>query len=96
MENKKEEDEREALNKRLISNLDQLNNEMQKLVKQSEKTNNIRILAVSKQSPISDIVAAYNAGQRHFAEDQVNELAYKQMKLEKTHEDIQWHFIGQV
>uniref|UniRef100_A0A1I8GP38 Pyridoxal phosphate homeostasis protein n=1 Tax=Macrostomum lignano TaxID=282301 RepID=A0A1I8GP38_9PLAT len=36
-----------------------------------------RLVAVSKTKPISDIVAAYSAGQRHFGENYVQELYEK-------------------
>ncbi|KAG0263500.1 hypothetical protein DFQ27_001752 [Actinomortierella ambigua] len=52
---------------------------------------NARLVAVSKVKPISDIVAAYKAGHRHFGENYVQELTEKANELPK---DIQWHFIG--
>jgi pyridoxal phosphate enzyme (YggS family) len=48
-------------------------------------------VAVSKTKPIEDLQEAYNAGQRIFGENQVQELADKYEKLPK---DIQWHLIG--
>ncbi|CAG5014199.1 unnamed protein product [Parnassius apollo] len=55
-----------------------------------------RLVAVSKIKPASLIVQAYEAGQRHFGENYVNELADKAsdpLILEKCKE-IKWHFIG--
>nr|XP_049705149.1 pyridoxal phosphate homeostasis protein [Helicoverpa armigera] len=55
-----------------------------------------RLVAVSKIKPASLIVEAYEAGQRHFGENYVNELADKASDpiiLEKC-KDIKWHFIG--
>ncbi|KAM3958052.1 pyridoxal phosphate homeostasis protein [Aphomia sociella] len=55
-----------------------------------------RLVAVSKIKPASLIVQAYEAGQRHFGENYVNELAEKASDptiLEKC-KDIKWHFIG--
>src|ERR1700759_1117963 len=49
------------------------------------------LLAVSKTKPTEDIQEAYDAGQRIFGENQVQELADKYEKLPK---DIQWHLIG--
>lgn len=54
----------------------------------------IRLLAVSKTKPIADIIAAYNAGQRCFGENYVQEGATKIEALKDTHPDIEWHFIG--
>lgn len=55
-----------------------------------------RLVAVSKIKPAALIVEAYEAGQRHFGENYVNELAEKAsdpLILEKC-KDIKWHFIG--
>jgi pyridoxal phosphate enzyme (YggS family) len=49
------------------------------------------LVAVSKTKPAQDIVSLYNAGQRVFGENKVQELILKQPQLPK---DIQWHFIG--
>ncbi|PJF20141.1 hypothetical protein PSACC_00043, partial [Paramicrosporidium saccamoebae] len=50
-----------------------------------------RLVVVSKTWPVEDIRAAYDAGQRHFGENYINELLEKQPQLPS---DIQWHFIG--
>eukprot|EP00700_Malawimonas_jakobiformis_P003901 EC726839.1.p1 GENE.EC726839.1~~EC726839.1.p1 ORF type:complete len:242 (+),score=46.33 EC726839.1:90-815(+) len=50
-----------------------------------------RLVAVSKLKPASDIQDAYNAGQRHFGENYVQELVSKASELPA---DIKWHFIG--
>lgn len=52
---------------------------------------NITLVAVSKTKPVQDIEALYNAGQRDFGENYVQELLDKQAQLPK---DIKWHFIG--
>ena len=51
----------------------------------------LTLVAVSKTKPVSDLMEAYNAGQRIFGENYVQELVEKQQELPK---DIQWHFIG--
>ncbi|MFV0592504.1 MAG: YggS family pyridoxal phosphate-dependent enzyme [Draconibacterium sp.] len=51
----------------------------------------VKLVAVSKTKPNSDILEAYNAGQRVFGENKVQELAQKYEDLPK---DIEWHFIG--
>lgn len=51
----------------------------------------ILLLAVSKTKPETDIMALYNAGQRDFGENYVQELRLKQENLPK---DISWHMIG--
>ncbi|KAJ2802522.1 hypothetical protein H4R20_003245 [Coemansia guatemalensis] len=52
-----------------------------------------RLVAVSKYKPASDILAAYDAGQRHFGENYVQELCDKAAVLPA---DIEWHFIGRL
>ena len=52
---------------------------------------NITLVAVSKTKPNSDIIEAYNAGQKIFGENKVQELARKQKELPV---DIEWHMIG--
>ncbi|MGB0894764.1 MAG: YggS family pyridoxal phosphate-dependent enzyme [Parashewanella sp.] len=54
----------------------------------------ICLLAVSKTKPNSDIVSAYNAGQRHFGENYVQEGVNKCLVLANECPDIRWHFIG--
>jgi PLP dependent protein len=52
---------------------------------------NVTLVAVSKTKPVADLMEAYNAGQRIFGENYVQELVEKYEVLPK---DIQWHFIG--
>ena len=54
-------------------------------------TDRCLLLAVSKTKSIEDLQAAYDAGQRHFGENYVDELAEKVGQLPN---DISWHFIG--
>ena len=51
----------------------------------------VRLVAVSKTKPASDIMKAYDAGQRIFGENKAQEMISKQPELP---EDIAWHFIG--
>ena len=52
---------------------------------------NITLVTVSKTKPNSDLLEAYNAGQRAFGENKVQELTKKQQELPF---DIHWHMIG--
>ena len=52
---------------------------------------NVKLIAVSKTKTAEDIQQAYDAGQRLFGENTVQELVDKQEHLPK---DIQWHLIG--
>ncbi|MEE9406994.1 MAG: YggS family pyridoxal phosphate-dependent enzyme [Polaribacter sp.] len=51
----------------------------------------VTLVAVSKTKPVSDLQEAYNAGQRVFGENKIQEMVDKFTILPK---DIQWHMIG--
>lgn len=57
----------------------------------SKLPDNIKLVAVSKMKTVSDILAAYNEGQRCFGENRVQELLNKKDLLPV---DIEWHLIG--
>jgi PLP dependent protein len=67
----------------IAANITSLKNETEPL--------KVSLLAVSKTKSPEDIQEAYDAGQRLFGENQVQELMDKYEKLPK---DIQWHLIG--
>ncbi|KAH9055198.1 hypothetical protein EDB87DRAFT_1642727 [Lactarius vividus] len=52
-----------------------------------------KLVAVSKYKPATDISACYDAGQRDFGENYVQELIDKAAALPR---DVRWHFIGTV
>ncbi len=54
----------------------------------------VRLLAVSKTFGAAQVVAAWEAGQRAFGENFVQEAVEKITEL--AHLDIEWHFIGPV
>jgi pyridoxal phosphate enzyme (YggS family) len=49
------------------------------------------LVAVSKTKPIQDLEEAYDAGQRHYGENKIQEMTEKWETLPK---DIKWHMIG--
>lgn len=51
----------------------------------------VTLIAVSKTKPLADLQAAYDAGQRHFGENKVQEMVEKAQQLPS---DIHWHLIG--
>ncbi|MDR1454357.1 MAG: YggS family pyridoxal phosphate-dependent enzyme [Tannerella sp.] len=57
----------------------------------SELPAGVTLLAVSKYHPAETLQEAYDAGQRVFGENRVQELLAKQPLLPP---DIEWHFIG--
>jgi len=54
---------------------------------------NITLVAVSKTKPVSSLLQAYDAGQRVFGENKIQEMASKWEEMPK---DIKWHMIGHV
>lgn len=62
-----------------------------KTLKAEIESVNVRLVAVSKTKPNEDILEAYQAGQRIFGENQVQELVEKHEALPK---DIEWHLVG--
>lgn len=57
----------------------------------AELPKSVTLVAVSKTKPITDIQEAYDAGQRVFGENKIQEMVEKYEILPK---DIQWHMIG--
>jgi len=58
----------------------------------------VQLLAVSKTRPHSDIASAWQAGQRAFGENYVDEALEKMGLLAHSHPaaNIEWHFIGAI
>lgn len=52
---------------------------------------NVSLIAVSKTKPVASILEAYNAGQRIFGENKIQEMTEKYDEMPK---DIEWHMIG--
>lgn len=61
-------------------------------IKQSLPTN-VTLVAVSKTKPVADLMLAYDAGQRIFGENKIQEMVEKYEQMPK---DIAWHMIGHV
>lgn len=62
-----------------------------RLTKLWDELGSAHLVAVSKFHPVERIREAYDAGQRIFGENRVQELA---QKVEELPSDIEWHFIG--
>ena len=56
-----------------------------------ELSQNIKLIAVSKTKPVELLLEAYQAGQRAFGENKVQELVSKYQQMP---EDVEWHMIG--
>lgn len=59
----------------------------------SNLPSNVTLVAVSKTKPVSDLMEAYEAGQRIFGENKIQEMTEKWQQMPK---DIEWHMIGHV
>ena len=53
----------------------------------------VTLVAVSKTKPVPDLMEAYEAGQRIFGENKIQEMA---AKFEQMPTDVQWQMIGHV
>jgi pyridoxal phosphate enzyme (YggS family) len=60
---------------------------------QAVLSENVTLVAVSKTKPVSDLMEAYETGQRIFGENKIQEMTDKWETMPK---DIQWHMIGHV
>ena len=58
-----------------------------------ELPNEVQLVAVSKTKSKEEIMQAYNAGQRVFGENKVQDMT---RKFEELPKDIKWHMIGHV
>jgi pyridoxal phosphate enzyme (YggS family) len=62
-----------------------------KQYKSEVESDGVTLVAVSKTQPVESILEAYEAGQRVFGENLVQEMVDKAAELPK---DIEWHLIG--
>ena len=76
----------------LQKQIQEINNQL-KLASSGQNTN-IQLLAVSKGQDEKKIEEVFEAGQKLFGENYVQEAIEKQKKL--VHLDIKWHFIGPI
>lgn len=75
-----------------------VNHQIQQALAQAHRpANSVDLLAVSKTKPLSDIAQAYQAGQRRFGENYVQEGVDKIIESQQQawlNDPIEWHFIG--
>ena len=75
--------------------LTHIKQQIQNAAEQSDhKTDEIRLLAVSKTKPNDAIFEAYQAGQLAFGENYVQEGVDKIQYFEAQNIQLEWHFIG--
>ena len=79
----------------IATNLKQIHTRIQQTEQtHGRKKNSVQLLAVSKTKPASMLASAYQAGQRHFGENYLQEALNKQRELGAY--SITWHFIGAI
>lgn len=80
----------------IADNLNHIHQRIHQITKNvGRDPNDILLLAVSKGQSTTAIRQAYDAGQRHFGENYLQEALEKQQQLSEL-SDIIWHFIGPV
>ncbi|THA09750.1 YggS family pyridoxal phosphate-dependent enzyme [Rodentibacter pneumotropicus] len=76
-------------------NLQRIQQSIHTACEQAERPlNEVKLLAVSKTKPVSNILAAYQAGQIAFGENYVQEGVEKIQYFEQQKIKLEWHFIG--
>lgn len=79
----------------IANQLDQINAEIRHAEADAQRSEfSVQLLAVSKTKPATDIIKAYQAGQRQFGESYLQEALLKQKELSCY--QICWHFIGPI
>ncbi len=73
------------------NNLMSISNNLTKI--KASLPSHVTLVAVSKTKPVADLMEAYEAGQRIFGENKIQEMTEKWEVMPK---DIQWHMIGHV
>ncbi|MBK4764793.1 MAG: YggS family pyridoxal phosphate-dependent enzyme [Pantoea sp. Brub] len=63
-------------------------------IKCNRNPNEIKLIAVSKNRSIMQIISAIDAGQTSFGENYVQESIDKIHNLSKSYDNLEWHFIG--
>jgi len=78
----------------LTANFARINDQIKQAANANKRDpSHIKLLAVSKTKPVSDIVVAYAYGHRDFGENYVQEAVEKIQQM-YSYSDILWHFIG--
>jgi len=79
-------------NKQAIDNLDSIITKIEFSRLQVSDHHIVQLVAISKYSTAQDIEILFNAGQRAFGENKVQDLKEKQEELKEL--PIAWHFVG--
>lgn len=79
-------------NENAIKNLDDLITKVEKARLELDDHHIVQIVAISKYSDAEDVRSLYEAGQRAFGENKVQDLKKKMEELDEL--PIAWHFVG--
>jgi len=76
----------------IVDNLNIVHKNIDTAIKTSGRnSDDVTLISVSKTKPIEDLIAAYNAGERDFGENKVQEIMDK---IDKLPSDARFHMIG--
>lgn len=76
----------------IADNIKVIKDDIQRICNQCGRdSNSVTLIDVSKTKPVSMVMEAYEAGERDFGENKVQELT---AKYEACPKDIRWHMIG--
>lgn len=75
-----------------INNLDTVITKIEKARLEVSDHHIVQLIAISKYSTSDDIATLYNAGQRAFGENKVQDLKQKAQTLDEL--PLSWHFVG--
>jgi uncharacterized pyridoxal phosphate-containing UPF0001 family protein len=83
------------MNKQIATqNLDKLITKVEAARLRVSEHHIVKIIGVSKYSTSEDVATLYEAGQRAFGENKVQDLKDKSVALDEL--PIEWHFIGRL
>ncbi|MGB7403361.1 MAG: YggS family pyridoxal phosphate-dependent enzyme [Arcobacter sp.] len=77
-----------------VENLDKLIERVEAARLQVSHHHIVKIIAISKYSLSEEVATLYNAGQRAYGENKVQDLKDKMEKLEEL--PLEWHFVGRL
>ena len=78
----------------IVENLTKIKNRIAAALIEANRSDNVRLIAVSKKQSIEKIRALFHAGQIDFGENYLQEALVKIKALQAL--EIQWHFIGNI
>ncbi len=81
-------------NKKAVENLDKVISKVEAARLRVSEHHIVKIVGISKYSSSQDVKFLYEAGQRAFGENKVQDLKQKSVELEDL--PLEWHFVGRL